>query len=70
MAARENFRHPHAPQGNDAEGKKTDVIHRDITVTGPLDDVQRARLLEIANKCPIHRTLENKPTIISALKSA
>jgi uncharacterized OsmC-like protein len=27
------------------------------TDCGPLDDTQRARLLDIANKCPVHRTL-------------
>jgi len=50
-----------------ADNKKVDVITRDIKLEGPLDDTQRARLLEIANKCPIHRTLESTPTIISAL---
>ncbi len=53
----------------DAAGKKIDVIHRDIRLNGPLDDAQKARLLEIADKCPIHRTLENKPTIITALEN-
>ncbi len=52
----------------DAEGKRTDIITRDIGVTGALDETQRARLLEIANKCPVHRTLvENRPQVISAL---
>jgi uncharacterized OsmC-like protein len=50
-----------------ADGKKTDIITRAITVTGPLDDAQRQRLLEIANKCPVHRTLENHPVIESRL---
>ncbi|MDE1151309.1 MAG: OsmC family protein [Micavibrio sp.] len=50
-----------------ADNKKVDVITRDIKLEGPLDETQRARLLEIANKCPVHRTLESKPTIISAL---
>jgi putative redox protein len=46
---------------------KKDIITRAITLTGPLDDAQRARLLEIANKCPVHRTLENHPVIESRL---
>jgi putative redox protein len=33
-----------------------DHIDRDVELTGPLDREQRARLLEIANKCPVHRT--------------
>ena|SRR5687767_3931617 len=36
---------------------KIDVIERRITLRGDLDDGQRARLLEIAQKCPVHRTL-------------
>lgn len=51
----------------DAEGKKIDMITRDITLTGALDETQRARLLEIANKCPVHRTLESKPIVESRL---
>ena len=39
-------------------GERIDVFKRDITLTGPLDDAQRARLLEIADKCPVHKTLE------------
>lgn len=35
----------------------SDVFHRTVSFAGPLDDVQRARLLEIAGRCPVHRTL-------------
>jgi len=38
---------------------RIDVIDRAITLTGNLTDEQRAKLLEIAEKCPVHRTLEN-----------
>jgi putative redox protein len=34
-----------------------DVFQRTIVLTGPLDDEQRTRLLEIAERCPVHRTL-------------
>lgn len=37
-----------------------DRIDRNITMEGPLDAEQRKRLLEIADKCPVHRTLESK----------
>ncbi len=50
-----------------ADGKKHDVITRDIQLEGPLDAAQRQRLLEIANKCPVHRTLESVPQITTAL---
>jgi uncharacterized OsmC-like protein len=41
-------------QGADA---RLDVLRRVIVLGGPLGDTQRARLLEIADKCPVHRTL-------------
>jgi len=34
-----------------------DRIERDVRFEGPLTAEQRSRLLEIANKCPVHRTL-------------
>lgn len=34
-----------------------DVFARTVSLTGPLDDTQRARLLQIAERCPVHRTL-------------
>jgi putative redox protein len=40
-----------------------DHIHRDVEFTGPLSKDQRARLLEIATKCPVHRTLESEIVI-------
>ena len=40
------------------KGGKIDLFRREITLEGDLDDDQRARLLEIADKCPVHRTLE------------
>jgi uncharacterized OsmC-like protein/alpha/beta superfamily hydrolase len=46
---------------------KIDRIDRIIEVLGPLTDEQRARLLEIANKCPVHRTLESEIDIPTRL---
>ena len=37
-----------------------DRIERIITLEGDLDDQQRARLMEIADKCPVHRTLKSE----------
>ena len=37
-----------------------DHIEREITLEGPLDAEQRQRLMEIADKCPVHKTLESK----------
>ena len=39
------------------DGVMRDRIHREITLEGDLSDEQRQRLLEIANKCPVHRAL-------------
>ncbi len=36
---------------------RLDRLDREVTLTGPLDEEQRARLLEIADRCPVHRTL-------------
>lgn len=37
---------------------KIDKFYREIELEGNLDDQQKSRLLEIANKCPVHRTLQ------------
>ena len=39
---------------------KIDRIEREIEVIGALDAEQRSRLLEIANQCPVHRTLSSR----------
>ena len=53
----------HAKDCEDCETEKgkVDVIERDIEIVGPeLSDEQRARLLEIADRCPVHRTLSSE----------
>lgn len=57
----------HAQDAETAVGEKIDTWRRRITLTGDLDAVQRARLLEIADKCPVHRTLERSSTVITEL---
>jgi uncharacterized OsmC-like protein/alpha/beta superfamily hydrolase len=44
-----------------------DRIDRKIALEGALDDAQRARLLEIADKCPVHRTLTSEIEIRTEL---
>jgi uncharacterized OsmC-like protein/alpha/beta superfamily hydrolase len=46
---------------------KIDRIEREIEVIGPLSEEQRLRLLEIADKCPVHRTLTSEVEIVSRL---
>lgn len=47
---------------------KIDRMHRYIELKGELSDEQRQRMLEIANRCPVHKTLEQKMVIHSSLK--
>ena len=44
-----------------------DRIERDVRFDGPLTAEQRSRLLEIANKCPVHRTLTSEINILTKL---
>lgn len=44
-----------------------DKFTRLLTLEGPLSEGQRARLLEIANKCPVHQTLGRANPIETAL---
>jgi putative redox protein len=46
---------------------RLDRIDSEIVLTGTLDTEQRARLLEIAGKCPVHRTLTSEINIRSRL---
>ena len=52
----------HAADCRDCETKegKIDRIERDIHFVGRLDPEQKKRLLEIADKCPVHRTLRSE----------
>ncbi len=45
---------------------KIDHIDRVITFEGELSTEQRQRLLEIADKCPVHRTLKSEVDIRTA----
>ena len=45
-----------------------DHIDRDIELAGNLDDTQRQRLLDIANRCPVHQTLTSEVHIATSLR--
>ena len=45
-----------------------DLIRRNIVIAGDLDEDQGARLLALAKRCPVHRTLEGGPTIVSKME--
>ena len=43
----------------DTDGlSRIDHFRREIHLEGDLDEAQRARLMEIADRCPVHKTLE------------
>lgn len=47
---------------------KIERITRRISLAGDLSEEQRQKLLEIADKCPVHRTLESDPQIVTVLE--
>ncbi len=47
---------------------KIDVMERKIKLKGDLDEKQRQRLLEIANKCPVHKTLHERVEVRTSLE--
>jgi putative redox protein len=47
-----------------------DRFDRDIELAGPLDAAQRERLLQIADRCPVHRTLHGEVQVKTTLKDA
>jgi len=51
----------------DLDGIKRDRIRRTITLTGDLTARQRQRMLEIANKYAVHRTVSPSPRIKTTL---
>ena len=59
----------HAEDCEDCESGagKIDEFRRSIALVGELTDEQRARMLEIADRCPVHRTLHGEIKVRSAL---
>jgi len=61
----------HADDSQDAEsdGAKVERITRDISVRGNLTEEQTQRLLEIAARCPVHKTLTGSPQVVDTIVS-
>jgi putative redox protein len=59
----------HAQDCADCETRegKVDEITREIRLEGELNEEQRQRLLEIANRCPVHRTLTSEIKVRTTL---
>jgi putative redox protein len=64
-----SHRKVHAADCSDCEARdgRIDEFAREITLTGPLNPEDRARLREIADKCPVHRTLEGEVKVRTTL---
>ncbi len=50
----------------DDEPRKIELIEREIILSGELSDDERARLLDIADRCPVHRTLHSELVVKTA----
>ncbi len=46
---------------------KIDHISRELVLEGPLDEAQKQRLVEIADRCPVHRTLQSEIQVTTKL---
>jgi putative redox protein len=59
----------HASDCAECETKEgmLDRIEREISLDGALTEEQRGRLLDIANRCPVHRTLTSEISIQTRL---
>ncbi len=57
----------HAQDACDNCGTKVDTFRREIHLEGNLSEAERQRLLEIADRCPVHRTLESSSHIETTL---
>ena len=63
----------HARDCEECETKddsRIDRIEREIELSGALTSEQRVRLLEIAERCPVHRTLAGQKQILTRLAGA
>jgi len=57
----------HVKDAEAPNGDKVDTFKRVIHLTGDLDQTQRDRLVEIADKCPVHKTLERTSKVITTV---
>lgn len=65
-----SHRKMHASECTSCETREgmLDRIEREVELEGPLDPEQKQRLLQIADRCPVHRTLTSETVIATRLK--
>ncbi len=54
-------------RANAGPNDRVDFFQMKVSVKGDLDTEQLDRLLEIANRCPVHRTIEAMPKFVSSI---
>jgi uncharacterized OsmC-like protein/esterase/lipase len=59
--------HAEDSQHQEDKGAKIDIFEREIKLSGDLDRSQQERMLAIANKCPVHKTLHSEVLVRSRL---
>ncbi len=64
---RHSRQHGEDCQHCDEQHARVEVIEREITLSGELEQAQRERLLEIADRCPVHKTLHGKIVVNTKL---
>lgn len=69
VACHVNYDRQHALdcENCELETAKIDTFTREIKLTGYLDDKQIQRILQIADKCPVHNTLHSKNQVLTKL---
>lgn len=54
-------KHVKDSENPESSGSKVDQITRELEIDGDIDEKQRQRLVDIADKCPVHKTLSHGP---------
>jgi putative redox protein len=49
------------------KGSQIEALVRKVQLVGALTEEQKVRLMEIADRCPVHRTLHNNPKVVTHL---
>ena len=49
------------------QNPQIEALIRKVQLVGPLSDSEKTRLMEIADRCPVHRTLHNNPHVVTTL---
>ncbi len=64
------FDRVHAEDGEDGDERADgwiDQITSQVTIRGTFDEAQRARLTQVAKRCPVHKTLANGVRLVDSV---